>query len=478
MGTIDTDDITFTPDKGLLKRRRIWYILAIGLIILSFFVQQPLVFLAGLLALLIGFLPELWYRASLRRLIVRCNADQHRLFFGEEIVLVMSIENQKWLPLPWVHIENTISPPLIVEARQTEQSQQTKQLVRIRQLATTWQLWSFQRVTRRYPMRSRARGCYTIGPIAIRNGDPFGWLESSLTLPMYETVIVYPLIAQVSSAGFPPISPFGEHAARRHLVEDPLRVAGVRDYQLGDDLRRIHWKATAHAGTIRSKIYEYSTMKRLLVLLDTNNYSHSWMGVDPELQEFTISAAASICVWALDEGYMVGLLANCGIMIDPGSDDEVQLTEAFDENNPTATEIYHLSAPAVHVPFALDEGQYERLLSMLARLVPRHTMPMDEAIEMEQRLFQPGTVIVLVSAAKAINEETAHHLVNMRKRDIPVHFALTGALGDIAEIEAYGLPIHYLGGREQWHELIESASDDKSSVIGINAIHSFAFQLD
>ncbi len=475
MDTIDTDMVPITREKGLLKPRRIWYVLAVVLIVLSFFVQQPLLFLAALLALLTGLLPELWYRAALRHLTVRCSANQHRLFFGEEITLAMSIDNQKWLPLPWVRTENSISPPLIIQSRQPEPAQQ---LERIRQFANTWQLWSFQRVTRHYAMQNRARGCYTIGPITVRSSDPFGWLESSQTLPIHETFIVYPLLAHVESAGFAPVSPFGEHAARRHLIEDPMRVAGVRDYQLGDDPRRIHWKATAHSGTLRSKIYEYSTMKRLLVLLDTRSYAHSWMGIDPELQELTISAAASIAVWALDEGYMVGLLSNSGIMIEPGSDDEVVFTETLDENNNVVSETYRLSSPGVHVPFALNEGQYERLLSMLARLVPRHTMPMEETIEMEQYLFQPGTTVMLVSTAKAVSEETADRLLDMRKRGVAVHLALTGAGDDMPLLATYDLPIHYLGGREQWHELMESANDAKNSTIGINAIHSFAFRLD
>jgi hypothetical protein len=125
MDTVDTDCVIFAPDKGVLKRRRIWYVLAVGLSVLSFFVQQPHVFLAGLLVLLIGLLPELWYRASLRHLVVHCTANQHRLFFGEEITLAMSIDNQKWLPLPWLRTENTISPPHIVQFLQSEQTQQT-----------------------------------------------------------------------------------------------------------------------------------------------------------------------------------------------------------------------------------------------------------------------------------------------------------------------------------------------------------------
>ena len=130
------------------------------------------------------------------------------------------------------------------------------------------------------------------------------------------------------------------------------------------------------------------------------------------------------------------------------------------------------------MPFALNEGQYERVLSMLARLVPRHTMPMEEVIDMEQRMFQPGTTVVLVSAATAVSEETAGRLLDMRKRGIAVHLALPGKSNAATKVEAFGLSVHYLGGREQWHELIEAASDKKSSTIGINSLHSIAFRLD
>ncbi|MEO8970694.1 MAG: hypothetical protein ABI406_03730, partial [Ktedonobacteraceae bacterium] len=100
MDTVDTDLIPIAPDKRLLRQRRIWYALAIVLAVLSFFVQVPLIFLAAFLSLFVGLLPELWYRTALRHMVVHCTASQHRLFFGEEMMLVLYIDNQKWLPLP------------------------------------------------------------------------------------------------------------------------------------------------------------------------------------------------------------------------------------------------------------------------------------------------------------------------------------------------------------------------------------------
>src|SRR5947199_10838574 len=117
------------------------------------------------------------------------------------------------------------------------------------------------------------------------------------------------------------IRPKAALATQRNLIEDPIRVAGVSDYVIGDDPLRIQWKASAHAGALRSKIYEPSSLRRLLVLLDVWNYSDLAKGPDLDIQELTIAAAASIGVWALEEGYLLGLLANCAIMTTPVDDE-------------------------------------------------------------------------------------------------------------------------------------------------------------
>jgi len=298
---MNTDEVNITLDTAPLKKRRPWYLLALILLVVSLIVQQPLVFLSAFFVLLIGIVPDLWYRHALRHLVIDQHSSHNHLFFGEEATLSMCIENQKLLPLPWLRLENPVMPSLTVLDKQATQRE------KLSQIGSTWLLWSFQRVTRHYQLRCYARGLYTFGPIKLHSSDPFGWLECEVSVPIHETLLVYPLIAPIEALGLTFMHPFGEQITPRRLLEDPLRVAGVRDYQLGDDPRRIHWKASAHAGELRSKIYEYSSLQRLLILLDTENYSKAWIGSDQEIQELSITVAASLAMWAMDEGYMVGL---------------------------------------------------------------------------------------------------------------------------------------------------------------------------
>lgn len=471
----------FIPDKDLLRQRRYWYILVLFLFMLSIISQEALIFLAGLFTLLLAVVPDLWYRSALRHLVVRQHVSQPRLFFGEEVTLSVTIENRKWLPLPWLMVEDKITPPLAVLKKRASRLRAYNQDA----ISSSWLLWSYQRVTRRYHMRCQTRGLHTFGPIQLTASDPFGWLESDIVIPSNETLLVYPLIAPLDTLGMPSIHPLGEQSTPLQLLEDPLRVVGVRDYTIGDDPRRIHWKASAHAGKLQSKVYESSTLRRLLILLDTWNYTVDvqnagkgkvWKqeGIDVELQEFTITTAASLAVWGLEEGYMVGLLANCAMKLFPDEIPVSKLTlleeEGIHVDAPTSQDI---SAPVVRVPFSPDPTHYERLLSTFARLAPAYTSSINLLLDTEEQMFPSGTIIVLVCASTSLREETTERLYDLSRRGISAHLVLPGHAN--TDIETYGLPVYYPGGKEQWHELVENTGNARNGLVGTSET---ALQLD
>ncbi len=456
---MDTDSFNNAHDETLMSRRP-WYVLAGVLFLLSAVTHQPLAFLAALFAFVIGLVPEIWYRYALRNLGIRQQLSQQRVFFGETTTLSISVENRKLLPLPWLEIEDEIPDQV---ALLTGRASPTYKVNRVA-LVNTLSLWSFQRVTRRYRLRCMARGVYTFGPANVRSGDPFGWLVCEERISARETLLVYPLIAPIETFGLPARHPFGERATPRRLLEDPLRIAGVREYVLGDDPRRIHWKATARAGALRSKIYEPSSQYRLLILLDITTYPEPWMGLDPDIQELTITVAASMAMWALDEGYAVGLLAN-SLMMGVSGEDATSSHEPTPQSVDT-TQAAQAFIHRVRVPLASDSGQHERVLSALGRLLPYFGSPMDALIDAERFTLPVGTTVVLVSAAAALRETTVESLIDLRTHGAVVHLALTGDSERQVGAATYDLPVHHVGGREVWHELINSATDEKHDSAG------------
>jgi uncharacterized protein (DUF58 family) len=447
---MDVDRFNAARDDTL-SRRRPWYILAGGLLLLSALAHQPLAFLAALFALVIGIVPEIWYRRALRHLVLRQQLSERRVFFGETTTLSISIENRKFLPLPWLEIEDEIPIHISLLTGRASPSYKVNRAL----LVNSVSLWAFQRVTRRYHLRCLARGVYTFGPVQIRSGDPFGWLIREAQIPTRETLLVCPLVAPIEAFGLSPRTPFGEGLAKGRLLEDPFRIAGVREYAFGDDPRRIHWKATARAGELRSKIYEPSGQHRLLILLDINTYKEAWMGHDPELQELTIAAAASLAIWALDQGYAVGLLANSLMMSLTGDGPSP-------DGEPLAQALIH----RVYVPVTSNSRQRERLLSALGRLLPYFGSPMGTLIDAERFPIATGTTVLLVSAAAVVSETTFERLSNLRKRGAAVLLALTGDDASVVGTDTYDLPVHHLGGREKWHELTRSINNAGHESVG------------
>ena len=127
------------------------------------------------------------------------------------------------------------------------------------------------------PSASSRRGAQTLTPNAI---------------------IVYPRVHEIAELGFPALQPFGETRVAHHLLTDPARVVGIRDYRPEDPFRGIHWKATARMMRLQVKVEEPVTAPQLGIFVNLDTFDHYWEGLDVEVAEQAIEVAASIAVWA------------------------------------------------------------------------------------------------------------------------------------------------------------------------------------
>jgi uncharacterized protein (DUF58 family) len=448
---VQTNDVLDPLDEKRLRLRWLWYVLAGVLIVISLVIEQPVLFLAALFALVIGLVPAWWYRHALRSLEVRQHVQPSRLFFGEEVALSVTVENQKLLPLIGLVCQAPVRPPLPVLAAQYAQRET------LGTIEYAGSLWVWERTTRRYHLRCFERGFYTVGPIMLESSDPFGWMKRRVTLPLYDTVLVYPPLASLEELGLPKMRLFGEARTAQGLFEDPLRIVGVRDYQLGDDPRRIHWKASARAGELRSKVYEYSYRRQVLVVLETGTPETTVVALSREMQEFSVAVAASVAVYALEEGYAVGLLTNCAMLTAPELRGQAYGRAEQRWRDPAREA--ELAPDGVCVPFDDDPGQYERLLTTFARLVPYLNVPLDEVLERRDDVVTRGTAVILVSAGQVLSAAMVERLLDMRARGNAVQCVMIGETEQPSL--TVDLPIYSVGGSEKWHALIHAVADER-----------------
>ncbi|PKN81235.1 MAG: hypothetical protein CVU47_07595, partial [Chloroflexi bacterium HGW-Chloroflexi-9] len=107
-----------------------------------------------------------------------------------------------------------------------------------------------------WPVTLRAvhRGYFRVGPGRLRSGDLFGFFEREEPVGSpADVVIVYPRTYTLADLGLDSARPFGDLRGGNRIFEDPSRVAGVRDYEPGDAMRRVDWYATARLGRLQSR---------------------------------------------------------------------------------------------------------------------------------------------------------------------------------------------------------------------------------
>lgn len=174
-----------------------------------------------------------------------------------------------------------------------------------------------------YRVRSESRGRYTLGPLTLRTADPLGLFELTRPFTAQHTLTVAPHVD-----GLPPITlgtvwaGHGDgHAA--HAAAAGEDDVGVRDYRYGDELRRIHWRATAHHGEIMVRREEQTWHSRCTILLDNRLGAHQGTGPASSL-EWMVSAAASSSIHLLRNGYTVHLAtASTNVPVAVESEDEI-----------------------------------------------------------------------------------------------------------------------------------------------------------
>jgi uncharacterized protein (DUF58 family) len=108
-----------------------------------------------------------------------------------------------------------------------------------------------------------------------------------------EYIIVYPRVVALEKLGLPTHSPLASLPAPAPLFEDPTRVMGVREYQVGDSPRRIHWTASASAGQLLVKRYQPAIARETLVCLDLDRDSYQGKRFR-DASELAVITAASL----------------------------------------------------------------------------------------------------------------------------------------------------------------------------------------
>lgn len=170
-----------------------------------------------------------------------------------------------------------------------------------------------------YRLYASARGRYLVGPPQVRFSDPFALWEDLRTIDSRAEVLVVP--SAVPLNGLPAGSGNRSAASGRATIGsiggDP--DVAIRNYRNGDDIRTIHWRASARHDDLMVRLQEPVSHGGAVVLLDNRRAAHRGLGPRSSF-ETAVTLAASVSLHLVATDHEVKLTSHSGEVIAHGHD--------------------------------------------------------------------------------------------------------------------------------------------------------------
>lgn len=347
--------------------RDAWLLVGGLLLLVGFAAEQPVIGGVGLAVVVLGGVTRGWSRRLFDRLAFTHSLSERRAFAGEKVTLSVSLDNRKLIPLPWFEWRLGVAGTLAVEGEKLAASAAPGMSFLVRRGALGW----YRRQDWRFTLVPAERGYHQLGPTSLRSADLLGVFPRALDQDVRDRLVVFPRVVPLEDLGLPADRPFGERKGGERIFEDPLRIAGLRDYRPGDPLRRIDWKASARARDLQSRVYEPSAQQQIYLFVNIDTMRHAWEGYLRDELERIVTAAASIATWAAGQRVSLGLLANGAF---PDADRPIRL------------------------PPSRSADQITRVLEALAVVQPLTLGDLAGAIDRERGKLAAGSTIVVIAS--------------------------------------------------------------------------------
>jgi uncharacterized protein (DUF58 family) len=177
--------------------------------------------------------------------------------------------------------------------------------------------------TATYRVMCRPRGVYRVGPCRAVSADPLGLAELPAPDGPTDTLVVYPTVERLT--GFPIVrgqDPTMAASRPEHSQRGGEDFYTLREYQRGDDLRRVHWPSSARTDRLMIRQLETPWQSRALVLLDVRASVYE----SNDAFETAVSGAASVVSHLVGSGFDADLWAG-----DPNAIDATRYSAALEK---------------------------------------------------------------------------------------------------------------------------------------------------
>jgi hypothetical protein len=265
----------------------------------------------------------------------------------------------------------------------------------------------------RYAINCPHRGRYPLGVSRVRVSDVFGLFSFGRAIRGGNAMVaVVPRTESVPAMAIEPGETGPQGQVR--ISEDMSSPSGVRPWQDGDHLKKVHWKLTMRKRELMVRTYEESARPDTLVLMDTSPVNASRSQV-LTIEDTMCDAAASAVLAQLTAGYPVRMPLS--------SEHPVEIAGQF-------------------------PGEIGRFLEALTDLNFDSPYSFEQVLTLEMRRVQRTGGVLLVTAR--MNSAIADYAVRMKRLGVSVQVSWVAesvtpeSLTLKAQMELNGIPVRQI----------------------------------
>lgn len=278
--------------RSLTLRGGVFIIAGVTIVVIALLLGQRDLLRAGILVLALPLLSLILTTRSTLRLTGRREIEPARIAAGDTATVHLRISTGRRLRAGSVLVEEEVPPALGGRARFVLDNLHPRRPVQVE-----------------YPIAADHRGAYELGPLSARLTDVFGLIERRQTFSDTTTLLVTPRTEELPAVRLAGEWSGSGESRPRSVASAGEEDATLRAYRHGDDMRRVHWRASARFDELMVRREEQPWQSRTTVLLDTRRGGHAGPGRASSL-EWGVSATASVAVHLVRRGYAVRLVTD------------------------------------------------------------------------------------------------------------------------------------------------------------------------
>ncbi len=158
-----------------------------------------------------------------------------------------------------------------------------------------------------FQLECKYRGIYEMGIKSIEVGDLLGLFRLKYDYTENRYITVYPRIVPLERFRLKSSLLSETQTNLSSHNEDMAAISDIRDYILGDSIKKIHWKLTAKTGELLVKNFQSTSETSAVVILDLKQNPYN-VEINTILEDKVIEAAVSVIYYCLSNWIPLNLV--------------------------------------------------------------------------------------------------------------------------------------------------------------------------